>query len=205
MANLEFENRLYEEGYRLIAGTDEAGRGALAGPLIVAAVIFPQGYQNPDINDSKQVSKRKREQLYKQICLDALDYAIVRIEMDEIDRLNIYQSSKVGMIRALEQLKQYDAVLTDAMPLKECNRRVISLIHGDCLSISIAGASILAKVTRDRIMEAYSVAYPNYGFAKNMGYGTRQHMAALNQWGPCPIHRRTYEPMKSMLRPKLDL
>lgn len=205
MDNLAYEKLLQQEGYQRIAGLDEAGRGALAGPLVVAAVVLPKDYYHPLIDDSKRLSDKQRRELFKIIQQDALDYAVVVISMEEIDRLNIYQATKIGMARALEKLKAYDAILSDAMPLPELGKRCISLIQGDHLSLTIAAASILAKVSRDDLMLAYAKDYPVYDFIHNKGYGTKKHMQALQTHGFSALHRKSFEPVKSLLRPTLDL
>ena len=190
----EYEHRFWAEG-KLVLGLDEAGRGPLAGPLSAAGVIFPIGYENPDIYDSKSLSEKKRDLLYEQIMEDALWFEIVEVTEEEIDRLNIYRADQkaFGNI-ALHSAA--DIILTDAMPLPSEERKVIDLVKGDQKSISIAAASILAKVTRDRIMKEYDILYPEYGFAKNKGYPTRQHMDAIEKYGITPIHRRSFGPVK---------
>ena len=179
----------------LLAGIDEAGRGPLAGPLCAAAVKFPEGYENPDIYDSKALSEKKREELFDVIRKDALWYEIAVIPVEEIDRLNIYRADQ----KAFETLAEHsgaDIILTDAMPLPGFKKPVIDLVKGDQKSISIAAASILAKVTRDRIMKEYDACYPEYGFAKNKGYGTKQHLEAIEKYGITPIHRRSFAPVR---------
>ena len=189
-----------------MAGVDEAGRGPLAGPVVAAAVILDDRYLIPGLADSKKLSPQRRLALYHTIRAHALCCSVGMASVEEIDRLNILQATLLAMQRAVQGLRLKPVkVLVDGNQLPRLDVLAEAIVKGDDKVPAISAASILAKVTRDRIMETYSVAYPNYGFAKNMGYGTRQHMAALNQWGPCPIHRRTYEPMKSMLRPKLDL
>lgn len=205
MADRKYEQVFNEQGYKLIAGTDEAGRGPLAGPLVVAAVVFPNDYVNPKINDSKQLSAKKREELYDEIIAHALAYSIVIIDIEEIDRINIYAAARKGMIEAVNSLGiPFDAVLTDAMPLPDFPKPVLSLIHGDALSQTIAGASILAKVTRDAIMMNLDSQYPQYDFKHNMGYGTKKHLEALEKNGITPVHRKTYEPIKSMLSKQMQ-
>lgn len=192
----QYEEKLTDEGYEWICGVDEAGRGPLAGPLVVAACIMPSYLRIADINDSKQLSSKKREALYKQIVKNAIAYKIVFISEDEVDRLNIYQATKKGMLEAIEGLKQKpDYILIDAMPLNELKEPHLSIVHGDAKSASIAAASILAKVTRDEYMEKMDVKYPNYGFKRHKGYGTKAHFEALEKYGPCPIHRKTFAPI----------
>ena len=203
MANLEFEEKYYEKGLTLIAGSDEAGRGPLAGPLVVAACILPKGYTNDLINDSKKLTDKKRRSLYEVIKKDALAYHIEVISIDTIDEINIYQASKLGMKICLEKLKiKPQVALLDAMKL-DLDYPVESIIKGDEKSISIAAASILAKVYRDDLMIEFDKEYPEYQFAKNKGYGTKTHLEALDKYGITPLHRKTYEPIKTMLLPTL--
>ena len=204
MANRKYENQLNKNGYARVVGLDEAGRGPLAGPLVVAAVIFPNDYRNAEINDSKQLSDKKRRELEIEIKEHAIAYQVEEISLEDIDKLNIYQASKEGMIRCLKKLEgKYDAVLTDAMPLQGYKCPVISLIHGDALSLSIAAASILAKVHRDDIMLKFDKIYPEYDFKENKGYGTKKHLEALAKYGVTPIHRKSYGPVAELLRPNL--
>ncbi|MGM9969573.1 MAG: ribonuclease HII [Anaeroplasma sp.] len=192
----KYEEELYDNDYHLICGVDEAGRGPLAGPVVVAACILPPFLRIAGINDSKQLSAKKREELYKIIVKEAIDYKVVFVSVKDVDDLNIYQATKKGMLEAINSLKiQPDFVLVDAMPMNELEIEHNSLIHGDALSASIAAASILAKVTRDRYMEKMDIKYPNYGFKNNKGYGTKEHLEALEKYGPCKIHRKTYSPV----------
>ena len=198
----DYEHAFWKEG-KYVLGLDEAGRGPLAGPLSAAGVIFPIGYENPDIYDSKSLSEKKRDALYETIVEDALWFEIIEVGVEEIDKLNIYRADQ----KAFGEIASHsfaDVILTDAMPLPEEKREVIDLVKGDQKSISIAAASILAKVTRDRIMKAYDELYPQYGFAKNKGYGTKQHMEAIDQYGITPIHRRSFGPV-CYKQEKLDL
>lgn len=197
----EYEHACWAKG-QLVLGIDEAGRGPLAGPLCTAGVIFEPGYENPDIYDSKAISEKKRDFLYDQIMEDALAFEIIVVSPEEIDRLNIYRADKEAMRRIAEDL-QSDIVLTDAMPLS-LDRECISLIKGDQKSVSIAAGSILAKVTRDRIMEEYDRMYPEYGFARHKGYPTKAHLEAIDRYGITPIHRRSFGPV-SVKQQSLDL
>lgn len=187
----------YEHQYwalnQTVLGIDEAGRGPLAGPLSVAGVIFPIGYENPDIYDSKALSEKKRNELFEVIKEDALYFAIYEVPPKEIDRWNIYRADQMAMTEIAKQLPA-DIVLTDAMKLG-VNQPVIDLVKGDQKSISIAAASILAKVTRDRIMEEYDLIYPQYGFKQNKGYPTKAHMQAIETYGITPIHRLSFGPV----------
>lgn len=184
-------------GYSCIAGTDEAGRGPLAGPVVAAAVILSLDSEIQMLNDSKKVSLIKRETLFQQIVKSSV-VAWEIIDALTIDEINIYQAARLAMTRAVIKLEnRVDLILTDAMPLPDVHVKCVPLVHGDALSASIAAASIIAKVTRDRIMDNYDLLYPEYGFNQHKGYGTKRHMAAIAKYGPCPIHRRTFEPIKS--------
>lgn len=187
---------------RLVLGIDEAGRGPLAGPLTVAGVVFPIGYENPDIYDSKSLSGKKRDELYDIIMADALYFAVKIVSEADIDRYNIYRADQLAMAEIAADL-QADLILTDAMPLN-LDTEVIPLVKGDQKSISIAAGSILAKVTRDRIMLAYDRIYPQYGFARNKGYPTKEHLQAIEQYGITPIHRRSFGPV-AVHQEQLDL
>ena len=192
----KYEEELYDEGFKVVCGVDEAGRGPLAGPVVVAACILPPFLRIPGVNDSKQLSEKKREELYKVIIKNAVAYNVVFINEKIIDELNIYEATKKGMLEAIEGLKvKPDYVLIDAMPLSELKTDNKSIIHGDALSASIAAASILAKVSRDHYMEKMDIKYPNYGFKHHKGYGTKMHMEALEKYGPCKIHRKSFEPV----------
>jgi len=196
MANREYENKYIKMGHRYIAGVDEAGRGPLAGPVVIAAVILPNNYNNDLINDSKKLTKKQRSELYGEIIKNALAYKIVTIDEATIDKINIYQASKLGMINAIKSLKHpLDLVLTDAMPIGELKVEVVSLIKGDSKSISIAAASILAKVTRDELMMNLHNLYPQYGFDKHKGYPTKAHLAAIEKYGITKYHRLSYKPV----------
>lgn len=185
----------YWQNNTLIVGIDEAGRGPLAGPLSVAGVVFPIGYHNDDIYDSKSISEKKRNELFDIIIKDALWYEIIQVDEKTIDRYNILEADRMAM-RKIALDSQKDVVLTDAMKLG-IDRVVIDLVKGDQKSISIAAASILAKVTRDRIMEMYDSMYPEYGLKKNKGYPTKAHMEAIDLYGITPIHRLSFGPVKA--------
>lgn len=202
----KFEEELYDAGNHLICGVDEVGRGPLAGPLVVAACILPPFLRINGINDSKKLSEKKRDELYKLIVKEALYYKIVFISEEDIDTLNIYQATKKGMLEAIRGLEvKPDHVLIDAMPLGELEIPHTSIIHGDARCASIAAASILAKVTRDQFMEKMDIKYPNYGFKKHKGYGTKGHIEALEKYGPCEIHRKTYAPVSKFFSKQLKL
>lgn len=197
----EYEDKLYDLGYKNVCGVDEAGRGPLAGPVVVAACILPSNLHIKDINDSKQLSEKKREELYKIIIEKAVCYNIVFKDEKIIDEINIYEATKQGMIEAINGLKiKADHALIDAMPLNELELEHTSIIHGDALSASIAAASILAKVTRDHYMEKMDHKYPNYGFKKHKGYCTKAHVKALETYGPCEIHRKTFSPVSKYFK-----
>lgn len=196
---LTYEKQLYSEGCQYIAGVDEAGRGPLAGPLVIAAVILPQNVFIAGLNDSKQLSASKRDLLYEEILAKALDIEVNIVSISNIDELNIYTATQQGMAQVLENLHcKPQAALIDAMPVHLPGMEIKSIIHGDALSASIAAASIIAKVTRDRIMERLDEVYPAYGFAHNKGYGSGAHMQAINEQGATRWHRRSYEPVKSL-------
>lgn len=204
---LKYENEAYEKGYSYIIGLDEAGRGPMAGPLVVAGVIFPKGYYDERINDSKALSEKKREDLYDIVIENALAYSIQIIDEKEVDELNVYQASRQGMIRAIQDLKDLDCkpdyALSDAMPLGDVIEHQ-AIIKGDAKSMSIGAASILAKVTRDRIMIEYDKKYPEYGFKKHKGYPTKEHKEALKIYGACPIHRKSFKPVMEVLNEQLS-
>ena len=196
---LSYERQYYDEGAKLIAGVDEAGRGPLAGPLVIAAVVMPKEFFISGLNDSKQISASKRDKLYDEILQKALSVSVNIVSISNIDELNIYRATQQGMAEVLLHLdKQPDVALIDAMPVEAGDIKTVSLVHGDALSASVAAASIIAKVTRDRIMEKLDTLYPAYKFANNKGYGSKDHMQAIDQDGVTEWHRRSYEPVKSL-------
>ena len=197
----QYEN-LYWDKNQYVIGIDEAGRGPLAGPVVVAGVIFPIGYDSKDIYDSKKLSLKKREELYKVILEDALYYNIQIVDEKDVDKYNIYQATKMANERIVLDSK-CQVVLTDAMKLQLENYTVYPIIKGDQKSCSIAAGSILAKVTRDHIMDEYDAIYPQYGFKQHKGYPTKAHLQALQQYGPCPIHRFSYGPVMESNQLKL--
>ena len=201
----EYELAWWTEGKEYIVGMDEAGRGPLAGPLVVAAVCFPKGYQHEGIYDSKKVSEKKREEMFQIIQQDALEYHIQIVSPQEIDELNIYRATQKAMEDLSFQFKKIDGILTDAMPLPHVSQEVISIVKGDQKSVSIAAASILAKVTRDRIMVEYDKMYPEYGFKDHKGYGTKKHLEAIEKYGVLEIHRESYAPIKKKKTEQLQL
>jgi len=198
----QYEEELYDLGYKYIAGVDEAGRGPLAGPVVAAAVILKKGAQFKYVNDSKQLSPKKRELALKEIKEQALAIGIGISSQEEIDLINIYRATKEAMLSAIESLKtKPDFLLIDAMPM-EIDIPLKSIIKGDTLSMSIAAASIVAKTTRDQYMIEMDKLFPSYGFKRHMGYGTKEHIEAIYTYGITPIHRKTFEPIKSLLKKK---
>ena len=189
---LTYEKKNQKKGCRYICGVDEVGRGPLAGPVTVCAVIMDLDKLASGVNDSKKLTAKKREALYDKIIASAIDYKIVSLDNDVIDRINILAATKEAMKQAVCGLKvKPDVVLVDAVKL-EIPYSVHSIIHGDALSYSIGAASILAKVYRDRLMDDYDKIFPEYGFSSNKGYGSAKHIAALKEFGPTPIHRKTF-------------
>lgn len=194
----------YWEKQQVVIGIDEAGRGPMAGPLVVSGVVLPLNYTHEDLYDSKAISEKKREHLFTVIKEDALAYVIVIVDATEIDRLNIYKATQQAMIRCVEQINyEIYGVLSDAMPFTSGNFKAQAIIKGDQHSISIAAASILAKVTRDRIMLSYAKLYPEYGFEKHKGYPTKMHKSIIKEIGITPIHRKSYAPVAEILQPTL--
>ncbi len=202
---LEFERDLWSREFTLVAGVDEAGRGPLAGPVVAAAVILPATWANGgfaprlvDLNDSKQLTETQRENFFEIITTHPdLRYAIAIVDAATIDRINILQATHRAMNEALAQLQpQPQHVLVDGRPVKSMTLPQTALVKGDSRSYSIAAASVLAKVTRDRLMREFDAKFPGYGFAIHKGYGVPQHIAAIEKLGPCPIHRMSFAPLK---------
>lgn len=194
-----YENKLHVEGYHYIAGIDEVGRGPLAGPVVASAVILPNDFFLPGLDDSKKLSEIKREEFYEIICAESLAIGVGIIPAETIDEVNIYQASKLAMMEAVSQLPvQPEYLLIDAMKLP-IHIPQTSIIKGDGASISIAASSVIAKVTRDRMMKKYGKTYPEFGFEKHMGYGTKYHLDAIHTYGITNIHRRTFSPVKEAL------
>ena len=195
---LAYEKELYGKGIQLIAGVDEVGRGPLAGPVVAAAVILPQACKISGLNDSKKIPKSKHKKIYEAVLKNAIAVGIGVKDNQVIDQVNIYEATKLAMREAIGQLEpQPQHLLIDAMRL-DLPISQTSIIKGDANSLSIAAASIVAKVTRDQMMEEFDRKYPGYDFAQNAGYGTAKHLAGLDQLGVTPIHRRSFEPVKSM-------
>ena len=190
----EIEKVFFDKGVEYIAGIDEAGRGPLAGPVVVASVIMPKDSMIEGINDSKKISEKKREKLYDIILEEAVSYGIGIVYQDEIDKINILQATKKGLTEAVEQMKiKPNLIMVDALTgIDTLGIPYKSIIKGDAKCYNIAAASILAKVTRDRIMRQWDEIYPQYGFSSHKGYGTAKHIAAIKEYGLCPIHRRSF-------------
>ncbi|MGL5206408.1 MAG: ribonuclease HII [Acidaminococcaceae bacterium] len=196
---LAFEKEYWQQGITYVAGVDEAGRGPLAGPLVVASVILPEKIFISGLNDSKKLSAKVRERLYEEVCQKAISIVMNIVSVREIDQHNIYQATKLSMEKVLAHLSPKPTVaLVDAMPVDAGDVKTVPLIHGDALSASIAAASVIAKVTRDRIMCDIDKEYPEYDFASNKGYGSQKHMEAIQKYGATIWHRRSYEPIKSL-------
>ena len=195
---LAYEKELYAQGIDLIAGVDEVGRGPLAGPVVAAAVILPKGCKISGLNDSKKIPKSKHKEIYEAVLQNAIAIGIGVKDNHVIDQVNIYEATTLAMMEAIGQLDpQPQHLLIDAMKL-DLPISQTSIIKGDANSLSIAAASIVAKVTRDQMMEEFDCEYPGYDFTQNAGYGTANHLAGLDKLGVTPIHRRSFEPVKSM-------
>ena len=204
---LSLDQEYRDQGYQFIVGCDEAGRGCLLGPVFAAAVILPKELDSPLINDSKKLTAKKREEAYDFIVSNAIAYAVASVDADEIDEVNIYNASRIAMQKAIAKLNHdFDLVLTDAMKMPNYDKPVVDIIHGDALSLSIAAASILAKVSRDRLCDELDQKYPEYHIKKNKGYGTKDHLEALKKYGPVKhLHRFSYAPVKACFIEKVSL
>ena len=190
------DNDLRDRGFKIVLGTDEAGRGPMAGPLVAAAVILPPGLVIPGLNDSKKLSPKKREELYDLIASVAVEVQTEVISVEEIDRINVLEASKKAMRACIEKMRTpVDYVLADAVEL-ELDLPMLGIIKGDAKAAAIAAASIIAKVTRDRLMVSYDEIYPEFGFKKHKGYVTKHHLEMLAKHGPCPLHRRSFAPVR---------
>ena len=193
----KYEKELFKEGYKYIGGVDEVGRGPLIGPVVTACVVLPKDFKLDGLTDSKKLSEKKRNEYYDYIINNCICYAIGMCTPEEIDKLNIYQASRIAMIRAIEEVKKQiplDYILSDAMPM-EIDVPVMDIVKGDAKSISIAAASVVAKVTRDNMMYELDKLYPEYGFKNHKGYPTRKHYDALNKYGLIDGYRKTYSPV----------
>lgn len=196
---LYYENTAYEKGYNLVCGVDEAGRGPLAGPVCAAAVVLPKGLILEDVNDSKKLTEKKREALFDVITEQALEWSIAFATVEEIEEINILNAAMLAMKRAVEELKNpVDFAIIDGNRKPPLEIDCEAVVKGDAKSMSVAAASILAKVSRDRILRQYAVDYPQYGFEKHKGYGTKVHVEALKKYGPCEVHRPSF--LKKILK-----
>lgn len=200
MPDFTFEDNLAASGFARVAGVDEAGRGPLAGPVAAAAVILPRGFSCPLLDDSKKLTKRRREIVYSEIIENpAVVWAVAMVGSEEIDELNILRATHKAMALTLASLSEKpDIALVDGLPVKGLPVPHEALVKGDALSLSIAAASVIAKVTRDRFMEKIDSEFPAYGFARHQGYGTREHLEALRKHGPCRYHRRSFQPVSQL-------
>lgn len=198
--HLRHERTLQKQGYVRIAGIDEAGRGPLAGPVSVAAVILPEGFRHKVLTDSKQLNEEKRELIYEELTrTEGVHWHVVLVEVEEIDRINILRATHMGMRRAVAGLVHPpEAVLIDGLRVPDFPLPQEALVKGDARSFSIAAASVIAKVTRDRYMHAAAAHHPEYGFERHKGYGTPEHLEALRRHGPCPLHRRSFAPVSQL-------
>lgn len=195
-----YEEDLIKKGYKYIAGTDEAGRGPMAGPLVAASVVLPIGYRLDYLDDSKKLTPKRRDQLYDIIVRDALDYQVTIMSVEEVDELNVYAASKIAMTRCIEKSQvPVDFILTDCMKL-DIDIPFLDLVKGDSKSASIAAASVIAKVTRDRIMDELDKEYPQYGFKKHKGYVTKYHLEQLDLYGVSEVHRKSFSPVAERLK-----
>ncbi len=199
---LRFEQEKWQEGCRFVAGIDEAGRGPLAGPVVVAAVMFPPESGIPPVNDSKQLSEAQRLALREQIlAVPGIQYKVIEVSAEEIDRLNILGATHYGMKTAATGIENIEFALIDGLPVPQFPVPSLAIVEGDSKSASIAAASILAKTRRDAMMVEYSEQYPGYGFESHKGYGTKAHLEALRELGPCPIHRKSFAPVRDIITP----
>ncbi len=195
----QFEQQAKEKGYQWIAGTDEVGRGPLAGPVVAAAVILPEDADLPEIKDSKKLTEKQRDHLDKLIKEQAIAWAIAEVDRKTIDEINILEASRLAMQKSVQMLEQpADFVLVDGLPNPQITLPSEAIVKGDNRSISIAAAAIIAKVYRDHLMDIYDKQYPGYGFAANKGYPTAEHMQAVADLGPCPIHRMSFRPLSDL-------
>ena len=203
MPSLDHENELRAQGHQIVAGLDEVGRGPLAGPVCAAAAVLPNDFEHRVLNDSKKLSERQRDKIYDELMAHpGVIWHCVMLSVEEIDRINILQASREAMRQALRGLRvKAHAALIDGLPVPDFPVPQRALVKGDSISYSIAAASVIAKVTRDRLMVALAAQYPNYGFEQHKGYPTPVHLAALRAHGPCPIHRRSFAPVAQLNLP----
>ena len=202
---LSFEREKWDSGLKLIAGVDEAGRGPLAGPLVVAAVVFLPGYPIPSVDDSKKLSPKQRQELKERILnTPGVKYSLQTISVSTIDKINILQATYLGMRKAVNAISGVEFALIDGNPVPDFPVPCRNIIKGDARSASIAAASILAKTHRDELMLKFAGNYPEYGFENNSGYGTAEHLAALAKYGVSPIHRKTFGPVRDTINPPAE-
>jgi len=205
VSTLFFEELAKRRGFESVAGIDEAGRGPLAGPVVAAAVILPEGFKLPGLTDSKKLTEKQRNRFYPQIRQQAAAVGVGVASVGEIDQINILQATLLAMTRAISRLSDSpDHLLIDGISPLQLNISQQTLIKGDSRSLSIAAASVVAKVVRDRIMQSFSRQFPEYGFAKHKGYGTRLHRQAIVEFGPCYLHRKTFSGVKEYLEKNVD-
>ncbi len=204
---LDYEQQFYSKEIQYIVGCDEAGRGCLLGDVFAGAVILPKDFQCDLINDSKQLTEKQREEAYKIIINNAIAWGVGRCTAEEIDRINILNASRLAMERAIDNMSHsFDMIITDAVKMYKYDKPRVALIHGDALSLCVAAASIIAKVSRDHYCLELDKQYPNYEIAKHKGYGTKVHLRALEKYGPIPgLHRRSYTPIKKFFEEKISL
>ena len=198
---LKYEKELYNQGINLIGGVDEAGRGPLVGPVVAACVILPKNYDLPGLNDSKQLTEKKRDKFYDIIMKDAISVGVGIVDAAKIDEINILEASRLAMKLAIEDMNvKPEFVLSDAMKLTNIDIPYKDIVHGDALSLSIAAGSVIAKVTRDRMMYELDKKYPEYGFAKHKGYPTKLHLENIKKYGLLDNYRLSYKPVKDLIR-----
>ncbi len=204
---LDFEQQFYDDKVALIVGTDEAGRGCLLGPVFAGAVILPRDFHSDLINDSKQLTAKQRDKAYEEIISSAIAWGVASCSPEEIDGINILNASRLAMQRAIKNMNHnYDMILTDCMKMPGMDKPVIDLVHGDARALCIAAASIIAKVSRDRYCDELDKIYPQYNIKKNKGYGTKDHIEALKEYGPVKgLHRFSYAPVHASLIKKISL
>ena len=206
MADFAFEKKFWDDGCKNIVGIDEAGRGPLAGPLVVAAVILPPSFSIKEVDDSKKLSDKKRRLLYEKILQEAIEVKVDIVDVVNIDKKNIYKATKDSMEYLCKHMNnKVDAVFVDAMKLDNINKPILPLIKGDSISTSIAAASIIAKVTRDNIMNELHEKYPQYDFINNKGYATKKHLLALEEFGASKVHRKSFKPVSDTFNLKLEI
>ncbi len=199
---LSYELKKWDQGVSFVVGVDEVGRGPLAGPVVAAAVCFPCGSQIPKVDDSKKLTDKMREKLYDMIlAVPGVKYGIAELSAQDVDEFNILKSTHMAMAKAVAMIPEAEFALIDGLPVPGFSLSSEAIVKGDSKSASIAAASILAKVYRDRLMVGYSEKYPGYGFESHKGYGTKKHIAALNELGVCEIHRRSFAPVRDVLEP----